>query len=92
MGASLGSDNNEIKRAIRLATLWKLWDAVHLRRRLEDAYNACTSLSPWETVRLGRTAQRPEWQIEGYAYMICTAEPPCLEDGEVMGWETYAEL
>lgn len=24
--------------------------------------------------------------------MICTAEPPCLEDGEVMGWETYAEL
>lgn len=79
---------HEIEVAFRLASLWKLASA---RNRVEIAYGKAT-LTPRETLQIGRSTGAVDWLIEAYAYLACAPQPPCNEDGEAVGWDTYVGL
>lgn len=79
---------NEIEVGFRLATLWNLETT---RRRVERAYEV-KGLSPWEAIRIGRTARKVEWIVEGYAYMLYSTDPPSLDDAEALGLDNFVNL
>lgn len=79
----------DFERALRLATLWDL-KAAH--RNVANTYESTFNLTPWESISIGRAARNVDWMIEGFAYMICSASAPRLEDGEAMGWDIFVKV